>query len=55
MLSLRFLAPAVAAVALLASAATTASAQSFSEPQRTEIQKIVREYLLTRYCAAPAL
>ena len=47
MLSLRFLAPAVAAIAMLASAATTASAQSFSEPQRTEIQKIIRDYLLS--------
>ena len=47
MLSLRFLAPAVTAIAMLASAATTASAQSFSEPQRTEIQKIIRDYLLS--------
>ena len=47
MLSLRFLSPAIAAVALLASVATNASAQSFSEPQRNEIQKIVRDYLLS--------
>lgn len=42
----RFLAPAIAAIAL-ACAVTGASAQSFTEPQRTEIQKIVREYLLS--------
>jgi protein-disulfide isomerase len=44
MLSLRFLAPALVAAAFVAPA--PASAQSFSEQQRTEIQKIVREYLL---------
>jgi protein-disulfide isomerase len=44
MLSLRFLAPALVAAALVAPA--PASAQSFSEQQRSEIQKIIREYLL---------
>jgi protein-disulfide isomerase len=44
MLSLRFLAPALVAAAFVAPA--PASAQSFSDQQRTEIQKIIREYLL---------
>ena len=44
MLSLRFLFPAVVAAALIVP--QPAPAQSFSEPQRTEIQKIIREYLL---------
>jgi protein-disulfide isomerase len=44
MLSLRFLFPAVVAAVLIVPQA--APAQSFSEPQRAEIQKIVREYLL---------
>ena len=42
--SLRFLAPALVAAAFIAP--EPASAQSFSEQQRTEIRKIVREYLL---------
>lgn len=42
--SLRFLAPAVVAAALIVPQA--AAAQSFTEAQRAEIQKIVREYLL---------
>lgn len=42
--SLRFLAPALVAAAFIAP--EPASAQSFSEQQRTDIQKIVREYLL---------
>jgi protein-disulfide isomerase len=41
---LRFLAPALVAAAFIAP--DPASAQSFSEQQRTEIQKIIREYLL---------
>ena len=44
MLSLRFLFSAIVAAALIVPQA--ASAQSFSEPQRAEIQKIIREYLL---------
>jgi protein-disulfide isomerase len=44
MLSLRFLAPALVAAALVMP--QPAAAQSFSEGQRTEIHKIVREYLL---------
>lgn len=41
---LRFLAPAVVAAALVVPQA--ASAQSFSEAQRAEIQKIIKEYLI---------
>jgi protein-disulfide isomerase len=41
---LRFLAPALAAVALIVG--QPAAAQSFSESQRTEIHKIIREYLI---------
>ena len=44
MLSFRFLAPALFAASLVVSQA--ASAQGFSDAQRSEIQKIVREYLL---------
>ncbi|MDQ8729978.1 DsbA family protein [Bradyrhizobium sp. LHD-71] len=44
MLLLRYLAPAVAAAALILP--QPAAAQNFSEAQRTEIQKIIREYLL---------
>ena len=44
--SFRFLKPVVFALALCG-APTIASAQSFSEPQRGEIEKIVREYLLS--------
>src|ERR1700712_2973880 len=44
--SLRFLKPAVFALALCGAPAI-ASAQSFSEPQRGEIEKIVRDYLLS--------
>jgi protein-disulfide isomerase len=36
----------LAAAAAFAMAATAASAQSFSEPQRTEIERIIREYLV---------
>jgi protein-disulfide isomerase len=42
--SLRFLAPALVAAAFVLP--EPAAAQSFSEQQRSEIQKIVREYLL---------
>src|SRR5205085_10397928 len=45
MLSFRPLAPALFALAL-AAAPQTASAQSFSDTQRGDIEKIVREYLL---------
>jgi protein-disulfide isomerase len=41
---LRFLAPAVVAAALVVPQA--ASAQSFSDAQRSEIQKIIKEYLI---------
>jgi protein-disulfide isomerase len=44
--SFRFLKPAVFALALCG-APGIASAQSFSEPQRGEIEKIVRDYLLS--------
>src|ERR1700710_292788 len=44
--SFRFLKPAVFALALCGAPAI-ASAQSFSEPQRGEIEKIVRDYLLS--------
>src|ERR1700742_2888370 len=44
--SFRFLKPALFALALCG-APGTASAQSFSEPQRGEIEKIVRDYLLS--------
>src|SRR4051794_6945363 len=44
--SFRFLKPALFALALC-SAPPIASAQSFSEPQRAEIEKIVRDYLLS--------
>src|ERR1700709_508813 len=44
--SFRFLAPALFALALCGAPAI-ASAQSFSEPQRGEIEKIVRDYLLS--------
>jgi protein-disulfide isomerase len=44
--SLRFLKPVVFALALCG-APGIASAQSFSEPQRGEIEKIVRDYLLS--------
>jgi protein-disulfide isomerase len=44
--SFRFLAPALFALALCG-APGFASAQSFSEPQRGEIEKIVRDYLLS--------
>src|SRR5258708_5348715 len=44
--SFRFLQSAVVAVALCGATAI-ASAQSFSEPQRGEIEKIVRHYLLS--------
>jgi protein-disulfide isomerase len=44
--SFRFLKPALFAFALCG-APTIASAQSFSEPQRAEIEKIVRDYLLS--------
>ena len=44
--SFRFLKPALFALALCGAPAI-ASAQSFSEPQRGEIQKIVRDYLLS--------
>jgi protein-disulfide isomerase len=44
--SFRFLKPAVFALALCV-APGIASAQSFSEPQRGEIEKIVRDYLLS--------
>src|ERR1700742_3240079 len=43
--SFRFLKPALFALALCGAPAI-ASAQSFSEPQRAEIEKIVRDYLL---------
>src|ERR1700709_1598995 len=42
----RFLTPALLALALCGAPAI-ASAQSFSEPQRGEIEKIVRDYLLS--------
>jgi protein-disulfide isomerase len=41
---LRFLAPALVAAALVVP--QTASAQSFTDAQRSEIQKIIKEYLL---------
>ena len=44
--SFRFLKPALFALALCGAPAI-ASAQSFSEPQRGEIEKIVRDYLLS--------
>jgi protein-disulfide isomerase len=44
--SFRFLKPALFALALCG-APGIASAQSFSEPQRGEIEKIVRDYLLS--------
>jgi protein-disulfide isomerase len=44
--SFRFLKPALFALALCG-APGVASAQSFSEPQRGEIEKIVRDYLLS--------
>src|SRR3978361_1627535 len=44
--SFRFLKPAMFALALCGAPAI-ASAQSFSEPQRGEIEKIVRDYLLS--------
>jgi protein-disulfide isomerase len=40
----RFAVPLAAAIAL--AGATSAAAQTFSEPQRGEIQKIIRDYLL---------
>ncbi|MDB5518271.1 MAG: oxidoreductase, partial [Tardiphaga sp.] len=43
--SFRFFAPALVALALFG-APVTASAQSFSEGQRGEIEKIIKNYLL---------
>ena len=48
MSSLRFLAPALLALAF--GAAPAASAQSFSDSQRGEIEQIVKRYLLARRC-----
>lgn len=44
--SLRLLAPALFALAMLGAAAP-ASADSFSDPQRTEIEKIIKNYLVS--------
>ncbi len=44
--SLRLLAPALFAFAMLGAAAP-ASADSFSDPQRTEIEKIIKNYLVS--------